>query len=150
MPQSRPETVGLSEKRFLIDTNHWSYLERGHARVVERIAHAPANSRFYMPVIAQGELIAGIEVAGNPARRAALREWYERTIHGVAEVLPITSEVAEQYGRIFGTLRKAGIPISSNDIWIAAIAATHDLILVTSDQDFSRIPGLTIENWTVA
>jgi predicted nucleic acid-binding protein len=65
----------------------------------------PEGARFYMPVIVQGELLAGIDVAGSPARRAALRVWYQHTIHEVAEVLPITSEAAEEYACIFGILR---------------------------------------------
>jgi predicted nucleic acid-binding protein len=101
-----------------------------------------------MPVIVQGELLAGIDVASSPARRAALREWYQRTIDEVADVVPITSEVAEEYARIFGILRRAGRPISSNDIWIAATAIVHDLVVVTSDRDFQHILGITIENWT--
>jgi tRNA(fMet)-specific endonuclease VapC len=64
-------------------------------------------------------------------------------------VLPVTSEVAEEYARIVGTLRRAGRPISSNDIWIAAIAVVHHLVVVTSDQDFRHIPGITLENWTL-
>ena len=102
-----------------------------------------------MPVIVQGELLAGIDVVGDPSRQASLRDWYQRTVHKVAEVLPITSEVAEEYARIFGTLRRAGRPISSNDIWIAAIAVVHNLVVVTSDQDFKHIPGIRIEDWTL-
>jgi len=103
-----------------------------------------------MSVIVQGELLAGINVASSSTRRAALRDWYQRAIHEVAEVLPITSEVAEQYARIFQMLRQAGRPISSNDIWIAATAIVHELIVVSSDADFRHISGITIEDWTSA
>ncbi len=37
-----------------------------------------------------------------------------------------------------------------NDLWIAAIAMAHNLILVTSDTHFSVIEGLQVEDWTQA
>jgi predicted nucleic acid-binding protein len=101
-----------------------------------------------MPVIAQGELLAGIEAAANPSRRAALRTWYEQTINEVTEVLPVNSAVAERYAQVYSALRKAGTPISSNDMWIAAIALTHDLIVVTADRAFDFVPGLKAEDWS--
>ena len=140
--------MDLNAPRFLLDTNHWSYLERGHSAVVARLEQALEDARFYMSVVVQGELLAGIEIAADPARRAALREWYQGTVRDVAEVLPITPDVAEEYARIFAALRKAGHPISSNDIWIAATAVARDLVLVTSDQDFQHIPGINIQDWT--
>ena len=133
---------------YLLDTNHWSYLERGHAGVVARLKNLPPDASFYMPVIAQGELLAGIEAAASPARQAALLVWYKRTVNEVTEVLPVTSAVAEQYARIYSTLRKAGTPISSNDMWIAAIALAHDLIVVTADRDLEFVPGLLVEDWS--
>ena len=37
---------------------------------------------------------------------------------------------------------------SPNDLLIAAIALTHNLTLVTHNiSEFSRVPGLTIEDW---
>lgn len=36
------------------------------------------------------------------------------------------------------------------DLRIAATALGHNLVLLTRNHtDFSRVPGLTIENWTV-
>ncbi len=35
----------------------------------------------------------------------------------------------------------------TNDYWIAAIALTNALVLVTEDPDFDRVPGLRKENW---
>jgi len=47
---------------YLFDTNHWSYLQRYHPGVVSRVRRLPQNVKIYMPVIAQGELLAGIEL----------------------------------------------------------------------------------------
>jgi len=37
-----------------------------------------------------------------------------------------------------------------NDLLIAAIALTHRLTLVTNNGEFTRVPGLAVEDWTVA
>jgi len=40
-----------------------------------------------------------------------------------------------------------GRPIPDNDLWIAAVALQHRLILVTRDGHFSNINGLIVEFW---
>jgi predicted nucleic acid-binding protein len=47
-------------------------------------------------------------------------------------------------------LEAAGTPIGPYDLQIAAIALTHVLILVTNNtREFSRVAGLTLEDWTI-
>ena len=43
--------------------------------------------------------------------------------------------------------RRKGTPIPDNDIWIAAIALQHNLILVTRDTHFDEIESLQTERW---
>lgn len=52
------------------------------------------------------------------------------------------------YGRIRADLQRRGQPIGSNDLLIAAHALALDCILVTdNEREFSRVPGLRVENW---
>ena len=44
-------------------------------------------------------------------------------------------------------LREVGRPIPDNDVWIAATARSHDLVLVTRDAHFASVEGLTQESW---
>ena len=46
------------------------------------------------------------------------------------------------YARLFRQLRAAGTPIPTNDLWIAALAAQHDLPLFTRDGHFDYLPQL--------
>lgn len=65
------------------------------------------------------------------------------------ELIEITEEVAEAYARIRVSLERTGGSIGSNDLWIAATALAHDATLVTNNTgEFSRVPGLKIEDWT--
>jgi len=51
-------------------------------------------------------------------------------------------ETAEEYARLFVQLKRAGTPVPDNDLWIAALALEHDLLLITRDRHFQRIPQL--------
>jgi predicted nucleic acid-binding protein len=47
------------------------------------------------------------------------------------------------------TLEEKGTPIAHGDLFIAATALTHDLILVTNNaKHFSKVEGLALENWS--
>ena len=62
--------------------------------------------------------------------------------------MPFGDEASVAYGSIRAALEQAGTPIGPNDLLIAAIALAYDLTLVTHDTgEFSRVPGLRIEDW---
>ena len=62
--------------------------------------------------------------------------------------LPFDDLCAEHYGMIRAELASAGMPIGANDLVIAATARAHDAILVTHNTgEFSRVPGLKVEDW---
>lgn len=56
-------------------------------------------------------------------------------------------ETAQFYGIIKERLERKGTLIPDNDIWIAAIALQHNLILVTRDAHFDEIESLQTERW---
>ena len=46
-------------------------------------------------------------------------------------------------------LERAGSVIGEADLWIAATALAGDGIIVTNNvREFSRVPGLAVEDWT--
>jgi predicted nucleic acid-binding protein len=51
-------------------------------------------------------------------------------------------QTAEHYARLFVQLKRAGTPIPDNDIWIAALALEHDLLLITRNRHFEHVPQL--------
>jgi tRNA(fMet)-specific endonuclease VapC len=54
----------------------------------------------------------------------------------------------EHYGQIRAVLQKGGVIIGNNDLWLAAHARAEGWILVTNNtREFSRVPGLQLENW---
>lgn len=114
--------MGTGAVNYLLDTNHWSYLQRNHSTVLAHIQSLPDAATLYMPVIAQAELLVGIELAASEPRKQVLRALYEQVTAETTEILTITSQVAERYAHVFAALRRRGKPIPTNDLWIAAIA----------------------------
>src|SRR5204862_4252114 len=70
-----------------------------------------------------------------------IRKFLARETVGV--LLP-GRETAEQYARVFVQLKRAGTPVPDNDLWIAALALEHDLVLITRDRHFGRIPQVLL------
>ena len=63
---------------------------------------------------------------------------------------PFDDSCIEHYGALRARLTRAGQLIGPNDLLIAATALAHGAILVTHNTaEFSRVPGLLIEDWEV-
>lgn len=65
------------------------------------------------------------------------------------EVVPYDEAAADACGDIRAALEKAGTPIGSMDLLIAAHAVSLGIPLVTNNtREFSRVPSLTVLDWT--
>jgi tRNA(fMet)-specific endonuclease VapC len=121
----------------VLDTSAYSRLRAGDARVLDRLA---ASVVVLMPSIVLGELHAGFALGAHAAaNRRSLEELLEEPF---VEEVPIDGAVAEHYGRLFATLRRAGTPVPTNDIWIAAAAIERQAEVLTFDEHFRHFRGL--------
>jgi len=128
---------------FLLDTNVLSALIAFPDGPVAQRAERAGSRNLFTSVIAAGEVRFGVERKNSPRLTARVEELFERI-----EVVPLKPSADRVYGRLRSGLERAGVPIGNNDIWIAAHALATDSILVTDNvKEFSRVPGLTIENW---
>ncbi len=101
------------------------------------------RSRVALSPIVLGELQVGYDKGDRTPGRLAVIE----TLRSCTEILMITSEVANTYAQLRAQLEQTGKPIGPNATWIAAEALHHHLVLVTDNTcEFSRVPGLQIEN----
>ena len=105
--------------------------------------HLKDADEVYIPSIVIGELYYGAykssQVNKNLKRIEAL----------IASNLVLACDAvsAFHYGHLKERLRQIGKPIPENDIWIAAIALQFESILVSRDEHFSIVQGLTVESW---
>ncbi|MCP4400756.1 MAG: type II toxin-antitoxin system VapC family toxin [bacterium] len=134
--------------KYLLDTNHCSYIQQQRPEVISHLQNLPPNTEIVTSVITQGELLAGIELIADERRKQKLQEFYQQILAMTSDILTIDSQVAQSYAEIFADLRRKGTPIPTNDLWIAAIAKAYNLILVSNDEHFQHVENLQIENWT--
>ncbi|MBI2898803.1 MAG: type II toxin-antitoxin system VapC family toxin [Planctomycetes bacterium] len=128
---------------FLLDTNICIYALKGHRRVLDRLLAADRET-VRTSVVTEAELRTGAAKSSAPLKTLRLVENFLRPI----EVLPFTSEDAAAYARVRSRLESSGTPIGPLDTFIAAQAVSRRLTLVTNNErEFSRVPGLALENW---
>ncbi|MCK6538279.1 MAG: type II toxin-antitoxin system VapC family toxin [Polyangiaceae bacterium] len=121
----------------LLDTNAYVALKRGHREVAEIVRE---SSGLAFSVIVIGELMFGFQ---NGSRyRRNLKDLEAFLANDRVTVLPVSLTTADRFGRIAAALRKAGTPIPTNDIWIAAHAYESGAELITFDGHFSAVSGL--------
>jgi predicted nucleic acid-binding protein len=61
---------------------------------------------------------------------------------------PFDADDAEEAGDIRSALERSGKPIGPYDLLIATQARRRGAILVTANErEFTRVPGLSVENW---
>lgn len=126
--------------RYLLDTNILIALLEGDQGV---LSNTELAAEVFIPVIAVGELLFGAAKSGRAGENLAK---VERFAAG-RSILTCDLNLARVYGRVKQRLREKGRPIPENDLWIAAIAACHELVLVTRDQHFTGVDGLTVAVW---
>ena len=129
--------------RYLLDTNIVSAVVRNPAgTLAERLAAMP-RSEFGISIIVACELRYG----AARKRSARLSSQLEAVLEGI-DILPLEERADRHYGEIRTELERIGRPIGHNDLLIAAHARALEATLVTHNTgEFSRVPGLAIENW---
>jgi tRNA(fMet)-specific endonuclease VapC len=123
--------------RVALDTNRLTDLFQGDAALAERLGEC---DEVWLPLMVLAEIQAGFYSGSQQHRNEfLLRSFLIRPTVGV--LLP-ARETADSYARLFVQLKRAATPIPDNDLWIAALALQHDLVLITRDRHFECIPQL--------
>ncbi len=129
---------------YLLDANHLSPLVTlGHPLRKRVLSSLQAGNTFAIAAPALTEVLFGISLL--PRARQNLEEWDR--LKSSFNYYDIDRSYAERAAQLQVTLRRQGRQLETVDALIATVALSHDLILLTSDQDFQAIPGLRQENW---
>ena len=128
---------------YLLDTNTVSDLVRhpnGRARA--RIAQVGEDQVFTSIIV-----VAETRFGAAKKKSDRLSVQLELVLSSL-EVLPFDTPADRAYADLRVQLEAVGTPIGGNDMLIAAHALALGHTLVTANErEFSRVPGLSIENW---
>lgn len=133
----------MQEYRYLLDTNILSDLVRSPAGIVaDRLVDA-GESLVCTSIVVACELRFGAEKKGSSLLSARIGQLLKSL-----SVLPLSEEADRHYADIRYFLERGGTVIGPNDLLIAAHARSLGLVVVTdNEREFSRVPGLMVENW---
>src|SRR5260221_8903124 len=123
----------------MLDTNAYVALKRGNERIAELVRSA---EEIVFSIVVVGELLFGFRNGTRYERN--LGELEQFLSHPLVALLPASRVTADRFGRVAAALRKAGTPIPTNDIWIAAQAMEVGADLVTFDRHFESVAGLAV------
>jgi len=134
---------------YLLDTNHCSFLMEGVPSVANHL-RSLGQVQLATSVIVAGELRF---MAQNSEHKAAnlikIKAFLQRiNLYGIDQETTeiygdFKSEIIKQFGPKERSKRRTTklptIGMSENDLWIAATALRHSLIVISSDSDFERM-----------
>ena len=126
--------------RVMLDTSAYSAFMRGHGEI-HRILQSAAE--IYLCPIILGELLAGFTKGSHRRKNEGELEQFLSSPR--VTLVDIDQGTAERYAVILDSLWKAGTPIPTNDLWIAASAMQHGLRLLTTDAHFQKVPQVIVD-----
>ena len=125
---------------MILDTNALSAAAEDDSDVMGILAGV---QQLALPVVVIGEYRYGI---AQSRHRARYRHWLDSLISDCI-VLDVTEPTTHHYAAINLELRRAGTPIPTNDLWIAALCRQHELPLLSRDRHFDLVSGIQRVGW---
>jgi len=130
--------------KLLLDTNICIYIIRQQPSTVLQHFLQYQVGDIGISSITLAELRYGVAKSSHRQKNTEALEEFIIPL----EIVPFDEAAALAYGEIRSTLEKAGTPIGSMDMLIAAHAFSLGISLVTNNMsEFQRIEGLKLENW---
>lgn len=132
--------MGLRDEQLILDTNALSAAAEENSGVIGILAGV---RQLALPVVVIGEYRYGI---AQSRHRARYQRWLDGLIADCA-VLDVTEQTTHHYAAIHVELRRAGKPIPTNDLWIAALCRQYELPLLSRDRHFDVVSGIQRVDW---
>lgn len=136
---------------FLFDTDHLTLLDHKHAQVTARFVAEPLRTVGLCAVSIEealrGRLAPLARSLSGPAHVKAY-DWLVNSLDLFQQFRVVDFNIA--CDNLFQQLRRQRLGVGTQDLKIGAVALTHNLTVVTCNRrDFTRIPGLTLDDWSV-
>lgn len=137
---------------ILLDTNVLSELarEQPHAAVAAWARQVVA-ARLCTTTITEAELLLGVALMPAGRRRDAVGKAVARVLRSVigGRVLPFDRAAAQAYPEIAVRRRRAGRPVGTYDLQIAAIAAARavEAVVTRNTDDFAGCGVPVVDPW---
>lgn len=125
--------------RIAVDTSAYLSAAKGDAQSTDVLSRA---DEVRLPFVVLGELRAGFALGSVGGKHEAKLTEFLNSPR--VEVLYPDEQTTHHYARLFADLRRKGTPVPTNDLWIAALVVQHDLMLLSRDAHFAKIPQVVV------
>lgn len=125
---------------MILDTNGLSALVEGEPSLEPVLRKA---EHLAIPAIVLGEYRYGIWHSRN---RQHYQQWLQQYLPQF-RILDIEDRTTIPYAAVRTELKKAGTPIPSNDVWIAALCRQHSLPIISRDHHFDLVARIKRIEW---
>ena len=137
---------------IVLDTDHLSVLKYHDSPLSRKLAHKLDSGRepIFTSIVSVEEQLRGwlsfIKSHSDAARLVVAYRELEVALHFTHgfRLVPFDLPSAE----IFAALKRQRIRVGTQDLKIAAMVLANDATLLSRNlQDFSKVPGLKVQNW---
>ena len=136
---------------YVLETDHLSLNLRGHPKVRERLAQISPDDLAITIITAKEQLrgrLAQVRKAFTGDTRSTAYQFLRKAIIDLAKLNSLDYDATSE--SIYQELRRQRLRVGSQDLRIAAvILAKHGMLVTRNRIDFSQVPGLTLEDWTI-
>lgn len=136
---------------FILDTDHISLFQRNNPIVVSNILKISHNKLTTTVITMEEQLRGRLDMIRKARKDEKIVNAYENFLKTVIFFRAVTIIPFDDNSQsIFKKFREEKIRVGTQDLRIAAIAISHDAIVVTRNQkDFGLIPSLRTEDWSL-
>lgn len=130
---------------YLLDTNILTAILKSNQKILDKSKSVKLrNEKLFISCVTYFESEGGL-LAVNARKKLSM---LENLCNNDIQILFLDNmEIVHTASRIYANLRGKGQLIQVPDIFIAATAIYHNLVLVSNDSDMVRVEGLILENW---
>jgi tRNA(fMet)-specific endonuclease VapC len=136
---------------FVLDTDHLSLYQRDIEPLISRLLSHPPDELAITIVTVEEQLrgrLAQIRKATTAAHLNECYRWLGETVDQLAR-LPVLY-FDDKAATLCEKLLSQKVRIGTQDLRIASIVLSQNAVLLTrNSQDFSHVPGLQLDDWTV-
>lgn len=134
---------------WLLDTNVVSELRKKRPDTrVKAWSDAQVADSLFLSSITMAEIRYGIERQSDPKLRNELAAWLDHRLRPwfAGRILPVNEDVILEWRRMAARGQESSITFSQPDLFIAATASAHSLVVCTRNEGDFRKTGVPVFN----
>jgi tRNA(fMet)-specific endonuclease VapC len=126
--------------KVLLDTNTYTLFKSRHSQDAQQVLEYA--DEIGVPNVVIAELYAGFYDGTRFAQNEAELEVFLQSPQ--TRLVRFTDNTPKIFGEQKSKLKRQGINVPHNDLWIAALAIENDFVVYSLDKHFAMIPNITV------